>query len=209
MCNILATVGVAAVAVLTIPSPVWADDPAALEAAEANLEPVEARRGMVFTFAVGGGFTLGLGLDDSTGTGGSGVLRVGRVASRRAVVGIELAAVAHFSGVVVPPLDDTPTTERYRRDSTAVLAFGQYYVGPVLWLRAGVGLGRYAGDALEGLFESRDRVRLAALAGSAGAGLDLIRLKRFRAGVEIMSTGYLTRDGVLSANAFMLDLTID
>lgn len=208
MRNILATAGIAAVALLTGPSTARADDPAAVEAAEANLEPIEARRGMVFTLAFGGGFTFGLGMDDSTGTGGSGLLRVGRVASRRAVVGIELAAVAHFSKVVLGPLED-PTDELYRRDSTALLAFGQYYLGPVLWLRAGVGLGRYAGEALEGLLESRDRVRLVAVAGSAGAGLDLIRLKRFRAGFEIITTGYLTRDGVLSANAFMLDLTID
>jgi hypothetical protein len=206
--NILATSGVAAVVLLTIPMVARADDPAAIEAADANLESVEARRGMVFTLGIGGGFTFGLGMDDSTGTGGSGLLRVGRVASRQSVVGVELTGVAHFSNVVLGPLDMT-TNERYRRDSTAILAFGQYYFGPVLWLRAGLGFGRYAGEELTGLLEHRDRVRLVALAGSAGAGLDLVRLKRFRAGIEIITTGYLTRDGILSANAFMLDFTID
>jgi hypothetical protein len=210
VCNILATSGVAAVFLLTFPMTARADDPAAVEAADANLESVEARRGMVFTLGVGGGFTFGLGLEDSTGQGGAGVLRVGRVASRRSVVGFELTGVANLSSVNIGP-EDEPVKVRYRRDSTALLAFGQYYFGPVLWLRAGAGVGRYAGEELrsEVNIELRDRVRLAALVGSAGAGLDVVRLKRFRAGIEIITTGYLTRDGVLSANAFMLDFTID
>lgn len=201
---------IAAVFVTISAQPAHADDPAAVEAADGNLESTEERQGMIFSLGIGGGFAFGLGLDDSTGTGGGGLLRLGRVASRRAVVGIEGTAFTHISRENVGPVMPRKI-ELYRRDATTVLAFGQFYVSPVLWVRAGIGLGRYAGDELrsEANILLRERVRVAGPAGSAGAGLDVIKIPRFRLGIELMTTGILTREGLVAGNAFLIDLTFD
>jgi hypothetical protein len=55
----------------------------------------------------------------------------------------------------------------------------------------------------------RDRFRLAGPAGSAGAGIDLVRLKRFRASLEVCSTAMINKEGVLLSNALLLGLSID
>lgn len=190
-------------------APVRELDPAAIEAADANLEPIAARQGTVITVAVGGGFSVGLGVDDATGTGGGAVLRLGHVASRRAIALVELAATAVLSAGTY---DGQPIKD-YRRDSLALLVGGQYYVGPVLWLRLAAGVGRYVAQPVETTSEPslivKPRLAIAGVAGSVGAGLDLIRLKRVRAGFELMSTVYLTRDGALAGNALLLSLTVD
>ncbi len=184
-------------------------DPAAAEAADANLEPAAGRQGMVFTFGFGGGFSVGLGVDDATGTGGGAVFRIGHVASRRAIVGIEFVGSAVLSG---GKYDDQPI-KSYRRDAAAILVGGQYYVGPIVWLRLALGSGRYIAQPVETESDPsvivKPQLTLLGLAGSVGAGLDLIRLKRFRAGFEIMSTAYLTREGLLAANALLFALTFD
>ena len=61
-------------------------DPAAVNAGEANLEPIAQRQGLAFTLAIGGAVTLGFGINDSTGTGGSGVLRLAHVATPRSLI---------------------------------------------------------------------------------------------------------------------------
>ena len=178
-----------------------APDPAAVEAGDANLESIALRRGFIFTFAFGGSISVGLGMDGATGSGGAGTLRLAHVASSRAVFATEIVGSVQL-------FDESGTL--YRTDLTSFLIAGQYYLNPALWVRAAAGLGRYAGNELRmGDFILRERVRLAGPAGSAGAGVDLIRLKRFRTSLEFSSTAMLNRDGVLSSNAFLIGLSID
>jgi hypothetical protein len=175
-------------------------DPAAVEAGEANLEPIE-RRGIVVTVALGGGLSIGLGMDNATGQGGAGTLRLGHVANARTVVAAELIGSALFFGV---------SGELYRTDVQSFLVSGQRYVSPALWFRAGVGVGRYAGNELrigDAIF--RERFRLAGPAGSAGAGVDVLRFRRVRASLEICSTAMFNSEGVMASNAFLFGLSFD
>ena len=176
-------------------------DPAAIEAGDANLESIAPRKGIVFTFAFGGAVSVGLGMDNATGQGGSATLRLAHVANRRSTVAVELAGSALLAGV---------SGELYRTDVTHLLIAAQYYLNPALWFRAGVGWGRYAGNELRmGDFIVRERFRFAGPAGSVGGGVDILRLKRFRASVEFASTALLNRDGILSSNSFLLGLAFD
>jgi hypothetical protein len=180
-------------------------DPAALEAGDANLESIALRKGIVVTLGIGGGLTVGLGMDNATGQGGAGTLRIAHVANRRTMVAIELVGSALFFKL-------KENASLYRTDAANFLLSAQYYVNPALWLRAGAGWGRYAGDRFVDeatMLEIRKRVRVAGPATSVGAGVDIIRLKRFRAGVEVSSTEMLNRDGILSSNSFLLGISID
>lgn len=176
-------------------------DPAALEAGEANLEPIALRQGFIVTLGFGGAFSVGLGMNNATGSGGAGTLRLAHVANARAVFAIELVGSALFFDVL-----DT----LYRTDVQNFLVSGQYYLNQALWLRAGLGFGRYSGNDHEvGKINVRDRFRLAGPAASAGAGVDIVRLKRFRASVEVCSTAMFNKEGVLLSNALLLGLSLD
>lgn len=185
-------------------------DPAALDAGEANLESTADRQGMIFTSALGAAFSVGIGMPNATGQGGAITLRMGRVASPRSVVGVELVGNALFADV-----DGSEAGSLYRTDATNLLVFGQYYAKRALWLRLGLGAGRYAGEryAVTGPDMSeilvRPRRRLAGPAGSLGAGVDVLRVKRFRMSLEFSATSLLNRDGVVLSNAFLLGLTYD
>lgn len=190
-----------------------APDPAAVEAGEANLASEERRAGLVVTFAFGPGMTLGLGVNDSTGTGGAGTLRLAHVATRRSLVCVELIGSALFHTVRMGTGPDATST-RYTNQVSSLLVGTQYYVNQALWLRLAGGLGRYFGDdvlleAPAGQPMRRGDVRYAGPAASVGAGLDLLRWKRLHAGLEIFSTGIVTRDGLLSSNGFLLAFSID
>jgi hypothetical protein len=179
-------------------------DPAALEAGDANLESTALRQGIVVTLGIGGGLSIGLGMDNATGRGGAGTLRIAHVANRRTMVAIELVGSALFFTVKESTL--------YRTDAANVLLSAQYYVNPALWLRAGAGWGRYAGNRFVDeatMLELRKRIRLAGPAASVGAGIDIVRLKRFRAGLEVSSTAMINRDGILSSNSFLFAFSID
>lgn len=184
----------------TDPAPDPPPDPAVVEAGEANLEPIE-RRGVVFTVALGGGLSVGLGMDNATGQGGAGTLRLGHLANARTIVAVELLAGALIFGV---------NGELYRTDVQHLLISGQRYISPALWVRAGVGLGRYAGNELrmgDAIF--RERFRLAGPAGSAGAGVDVLRFRRVRGSLEVCSTVMINGEGVMASNAFLLGLSFD
>ncbi len=176
-------------------------DPAAVDAGEANLESIAARKGVMFTFAVGGAFSFGLGMSNATGQGAASTARLAHVANSRTVASIEIVNSTLFFPV---------SGKLYQTNATNLLVSGQYYVNPALWLRAGVGFGRYFGEELrmgDAIF--RKRFRLAGPAGSAGAGIDVLRLKRVRASLEVCSTALLNREGILSSNGLLLGLTID
>ncbi len=182
------------------PPPDPQPDPAAVEAGEANLEPIE-RRGIVFTVALGGGLSIGLGMDNATGEGGAGTLRLGHVANARTIVTAELLVSALIFGV---------NGELYRTDVQNLLISGQRYIGPALWVRTGVGFGRYAGNELrmgDAIF--RERFRIVGPVGSVGAGVDVLRFRRVRASVELCSTAMLNGEGVMVSNAFLLGLSFD
>ena len=178
-----------------------APDPAALEAGDANLESIALRKGFIFTLALGGSLSVGLGMDNATGQGGALTLRLARVANARTVFATELVGSALFFSV---------NGSLYQTNATSFLIAGQYYLNPALWIRGAAGLGRYAGGELrmgDAIF--RERFRLLGPAGSAGAGIDIVRLKRLRASVEFCSTAMFNRDGVLSSNGFLVGLSID
>jgi hypothetical protein len=184
-------------------------DPSAVQAGEANLESTAARQGYVFTFAVGGSLTLGFGVNDSTGTGGGGVIRLAHVATPRTLITLEVVGSALFHQVKA---GDMTTT--YTNQNTTFLLGAQVYANPALWFRFAGGFGRYFGD--EVLLETdpgqptrRGDIRLAGPAGSVGAGVDLLRLKRFRMGFELIGTGMVNREGVLTSGGFLIGFTVD
>ena len=176
-------------------------DPAAVEAGDANLESTSLRRGFILTLALGGAFSIGLGMDNATGSGGAATLRLAHVANARTVFAAEIVGSALFFDVL---------DKLYRTDVQSFLLSGQYYLNQALWLRAGLGFGRYgAGAHRVGELVVREPFRLAGPAGSAGAGVDIVRLKRFRASIEVCSTAMLNREGVLVSNALLFGFSID
>lgn len=191
-------------AVMLAPAAARADDkpdPAAVEAGDANLESRALRKGMIFTLGLGGALSVGIGMTGATGQGGAGTLRLAHVANARTMLAVEVVGSALFFNV---------SEKLYRTDVTNFLISGQYYLNAALWLRGGLGFGRYGGPELRmGDFIARERFRYAGPAGSVGGGVDVVRLKRFRASVEFCSTAMLNRDGVLSSNGFLFGLSID
>lgn len=197
----------AALLAILLAVPAWADpkpDPAAVQAGEANLESIAARKGYVLTFALGGAVTLGFGVSDSTGTGGAATLRLAHVATPRTLVTLEIVGSALFHQVKMG--DDTET---YTNQFTNFLLGAQIYANPALWFRIAGGFGRYLGD--EVLLEAEPGIdlRLAGPAFAAGAGVDILRLKRFRISAEIQTTGMINREGLLSSGGFLLGFTVD
>lgn len=176
-------------------------DPAAVDAADANLESTARRQGLSLTFAVGGGVTLGFGIDNAVGRGGSGSFRLGKVANSRAVVTLEVAGVALFHAVKTT----TGKSELHTNQDSNVLVGMQYYVNPSLWVRGAVGIGGYKTSELS----PADEVRLLGPAGAIGAGVDLVRWRRAAIGLEFMTISMINRDGILSSSGFMLDLSVD
>jgi hypothetical protein len=183
------------------PAPEPAPDPAVAEAGDANLESIAPRKDFIVTAAIGGALSIGIHMDNATARGGAVTLRLAHVANARAVFATEIVASALFFSV---------SGHLYQTNVTNFLVAAQYYINQALWLRGAIGLGRYGGDQLRmGDFILHERFRYAGPAGSAGAGIDIIRLKRLRAGVEFTSTAMVNRDGVLSSNGLLFGLSID
>ena len=198
--------------VILVAAPVWADepDPAATQAGEANLESIATRQGYVFTLAFGGAVTLGFGVPDSTGTGGAGTLRIARVAGPRTLITLEVAGSALFHQVKEGMGTGSMTTT-YTNQVTNFLVGAQLYANAALWFRIAGGFGRYFGDEVlvDPAPAMRRDLRLAGPALSVGAGVDIVRLKRFRLSAELQGTGMVNREGVLSSGGFLLGFTVD
>jgi hypothetical protein len=191
----------ARIAATSAPAPEPPPDPAAVEAGDANLEPTSPRKGVSFTAAFGGAASIGFGMANATGRGGAATLRLAHVANARSLVAVEVVISALFFSV---------SGQLYQTSATNFLVAGQHYLNPALWVRGAVGFGRYGGEQLrigEAIF--RERFRYAGPAGSAGAGVDVFRLGRFRGSVEVSSTAMINRDGVLSSNSLLFGLTLD
>ena len=206
-----------AVLVMLAAAPAWADgpkpDPAADRAGEANLESQATRQGIAVTVAAGGGVTLGFGVRDSTGTGGAAVVRLAHVATPRTSVVLEIAG----SGLlhqVQEGMGPDAETKTYVNQVSNFLIGAQIYANPALWFRIAAGFGRYFGDHVT--LESKPGqprmvgdIRLAGPAFSTGAGVDFVRLKRVRIGAEILVTGMINREGLLSSGGFLFGITVD
>lgn len=181
------------------PPPEPKPDPSAVEAGDANLESTERRQGLNVTLALGGGMTLGFGIEGSVGRGGSGSFRIGERATTHTVITLEAAGVALFHAVKTT----SGMSELKTNKDSNILLGGQYFVNSALWVRGAVGFGVYKTQ------EIGDGITLVGPAVAVGAGFDLARWRRIGVGLEVMSISMMNRDGVLSSSGFMLDLSVD
>lgn len=175
-------------------------DPAVEDAAQANLASTSWRDNIVVTLAAGPSLTLGFGIDDAVGRGGSAMLRIAKVATPRWMVTLEgqtYALLHSFSGKV------------YTNSEFVAQLGAQYYARPKLWVRIASGVGIYRGEmvALEG--GGRGDQELVGLAGTFGVGIDIKRWGRVVLGIEGATTTLLTRDGLLVSSGLLLALSID
>lgn len=170
--------------------------------AQHGLESSSRHQGLSVTLALGGGLTVGVGIDGSVGRGPSVSLRVAHMASERWAFTAELANTTLLHRVK----GTDSSTGELRTDVGANALLGvQLYLNRVLWLRGGVGLGTFNSDTSD----SMARRILSGPAGVGGGGLDLVRFRRAAIGVEMMSIGMVNREGLLTTTSFMLDLSIE
>lgn len=179
-----------------------APDPAVQDAAEANLESTENRRGLTFAGSLGGGLILGFGINDSVGRGPSVSLRLGHVATRRTVITFELSVTAALHK---PAMTSSTATNT----NTNLLAGALHYVNSSLWLRFSGGLGVYHGSQVT-LSDGRlGDVTLVGPAVLGGVGVDLARFKAAVLGLEVATSAMINSDGVLVASGLNLGLSFD
>jgi hypothetical protein len=178
-----------------------APDPAVQDAAEANLETTESRSGLTFTAELGGGLTVGFGITDSVGRGGSLSLRLGHVATRRTVITFELSGTAALHKAA------TMSSTKANTDVN-LLAGAQYYVNRSLWLRIAGGVGVFTRRDVRDTSGIKD-ITLVGPAALGGLGVELLRFKWAVLGFELGTSAMINRDGLLIANGAGLDLSFD
>jgi len=172
-------------------------DPAAERAADANLESVEHRRGIVFGGALGASVTIGGG----TGTGGDLALKIGHVATPKTVITFMFGGSAQFHKNLMKDLVANATTY--------ALAGAQYWVGPSLWVSLGVGGGIYHCNSCLNSAGQTVNTKRTGVAGGVGAGIDLARWRGVVLGLEIYSVSVLDRDGLVMTSGMSLGLAFD
>jgi hypothetical protein len=184
------------------PPPPAKPDPIVERAAAHGVEPKGRHQGFNFTAALGGGLTVGVGIDDSVGRGPSGSFRFANAASEHFAFVAEVVSVTMFHQVRGTDESAGPT----RTDQGNAFLLGmQFYVNRSLWLRVGGGIGGFRFD--EG--PNVDPTILPGLGGVGGGGFDLVRWKKTAIGIEMMTFALATRDGLLTTTAFMLDFSIE
>ena len=191
----------AAVVVLAMPAMALAEpalERATREASNANLASESIHEGKQFTVAAGGGLTIGLGVDDAVGGGGSISFRLGQMATERIGFTVELTSVVLRQKVAVNAGGMTDVKENV--DSN-LLVGAQFFVARSLWLRVATGLGVYVDNKL-------DRT-LPGPAGLVGAGLDIVRKGRVAVGLETLGIGQINREGLLVTGGMLLNLAIE
>lgn len=184
------------------PTAPGAADPAVEDASEANLESIERRQGLTFTAAIGPGLLVGFGIDDSVGRGGSLMLRLGHVATRRTVITFEAEATA-----VLHKASEMSATETNTNTNLATGA--QYYVNPSLWLRVTGGAGLYRRRDVMLPQGGRGNTSLIGPVVVGGLGVDLLRFKWSVVGFELATSMTINGDGVLVATGVKLALSLD
>jgi hypothetical protein len=178
-------------------------DPAVEDAADANLESTANRRGLTFAASVGGGLTVGFGIDGSTGRGGSFDLRLGHVATPRTLITFEVGASIALHGV-----KNMMMSAIYTNTDTNLLAGAQYYVNQSLWLRFAGGIGGYQASHVRLSDGSLGDVQQVGPAVLGGIGLDVARFKWAVFGVEI-GTSAMIHKGVLIASDLRVGVAFD
>ena len=180
-------------------------DPAVEYATDANLESTANRQGMTGALSLGGGLLLGVGIENSTGRGGSFDFRIGHVATPRTVITFE------FGGTIVlhRAMPNPTESATYTNADVNLLAGAQYYVTESLWLRLAGGLGRYQASHVQ----SSDKnvfidIQETGPAGLSGVGIDVARVKWAVFGIEIGTSVLVTR-GVMVASDLRLSLAFD
>ncbi len=171
-------------------------DPIVDDTENVNLESTARHQGLNLTFAIGGGLTVGFGIDNAVGRGGSGSLRVAEAASSRIAFTFELATLQLPHQIKA--MGDSPIKLDH---DTNLLGGVQFYANRTLWLRLAGGIGVYQ----QADVDSALRGPVAAV----GGGFDLVRTRRLAVGLEFMTTAMINRDGMLSTTAFMVDLQLE
>ncbi|HUJ62037.1 MAG TPA: hypothetical protein VLX92_26205 [Kofleriaceae bacterium] len=151
------------------------------QAREANLESDAPRDGVTFGGMIGGGLILGKG---SVDTIPAISLRLGHVMTRDVVGLFEISGgtLRHRVAMGAPTYTDS---------SISLLVGAQVYVTDTLWLRGEVGLNVHTIDGMNGQSINPGP------AGGAGAGLDMVRWKRWAIDVEIWGVLSYDRKGAL------------
>jgi hypothetical protein len=177
-------------------------DAAVEEAGDANLETADARRGLTFDAALGGGLIFGIGVPNSVGRGGALSLRLGQVANRRTVLTLEL-------DITVALHKPAMTSGTEANTSTELLAGVRSYVSPSLWLRGGAGMGVYQGNKVVLNHNMLDDVTLLGPALLGGVGIDLARFKWAVLTLDLSTSAMINRDGVLVASGLHVGVSFD
>jgi hypothetical protein len=197
-------VALAATAASADDKPAAEPDPDAIEAGDANLEPVKGeRRGITLSVGIGGALTLGFGIEDATGRGGAGTIRVGRVATKRTLITLELTASALFHGA---------SMSKTAQNNLSSLAVGaQYYARSRLWIRIAAGYAVYQGhDVLvEGGGGTRQDLTLHGVSSTLGIGVEVAKWRRVALQLETFTTSMINRDGMLTSSGLLFGASFD
>jgi hypothetical protein len=191
--------------VAAAPAIAFAEDRAAREAGESNLESDERHQNKNITLALGGGLTVGMGIDDAVGSGGSGSLRLAQMASRRMAFTLETTTIFLRHSVKT----STEMNEVKENVDTNLMIGLQFYVNRSLWLRTATGLGVFVAKGIEGDGGIKRDVTLSGPAVLIGAGLDVIRLRRMSFGLEMIGIGMANREGLLTSGGLLLNFCVE
>jgi hypothetical protein len=145
-------------------TPARADD-VARRVADANLEPIDRRRGWMIGAAFGGGIMLGLGLPEATGFAAGLSLRGGTSAGPDLHWMVQLDTTAYLAENALENLE-------WNRN-TALTVAGQLYLRESMWAKLGFGLATFSRGAERG--GEAPREELSGLSAVASVGYDITR----------------------------------
>jgi hypothetical protein len=201
-------VKLAALALLAMPATAFAEDKpdrSVRDSGDANLESDDRHQNKNVTLGLGGGMSVGMGIDDANGQGGSISLRLAQMATRRMAFTIEATSVILRHRVETT----TGMSEVNENVDSNVMLGAQFYINRSLWLRTSAGIGVFVAKGIAGDGGVKRDVTLKGPAGLIGAGLDLIRLRRVSFGIEMMTIGMVNREGLLSTGGFLVNLCVE
>jgi hypothetical protein len=178
--------------------PPRAAERAAIEAArEANFESRASRQGFVIAVSAGPGFQASPGIDEATGLGGVVSVRLGRVATPRTVVMLEVATTVYKS--------DAGSEEEMLHQSTILGVSAQTYLQPSFWVRGGAGVAGFSRR------ESTLGRRLDSDLGVGallGVGVEIVRRHSLALSLETFASAAYYGQGSVLSGAIALGLGI-
>jgi hypothetical protein len=172
------------------PAPSPPDPRAQEQASEANLQSIAPRAGLTFSAALGGGMVLG----KSVGRGPAASFRLGHVATSSTILTLELTGGTALHG---------QGGQTFHDDDFSLMAGGQHYTSPSLWIRGAAGGGVYTTDQPAPM----GRTAHPQVSAVFGAGLDLARWRYLVLGLEVFSVASINREGLLVSSGFCLGLS--